>query len=311
MNCHKARRDADEYVAAGMNSSHFGPHYGIAGDLFNGTNAIEYDGKVQGGASSHLYILENSCASCHMQATDRNNDPFHNKAGEHTFKVMWDNDTPDDHGDDVALTGACYDCHGPLESFDIPTVDYNYDGVIEGLQTEVEHLLHALAMKLPPYGEPTVVRDTDLEYTEAEVKALYNYMCVEEDGSHGMHNPRYITQLLKASIEDLSDPYTGLFNGANIPVGGDWFYSQWFEFYSPQGEPGWIYHFEHGHLYVQGDSSAIYLYDVRTGSWRWTSEEIYPLMYDIDAGTWMYYSGRYAGMRYFWDYTAGDWTVVE
>ncbi|MEX0324884.1 MAG: hypothetical protein AB3N33_02220 [Puniceicoccaceae bacterium] len=311
MNCHKARRDADSYTDRGVTSSHFGPHYGVQGDIFNGTNLVEFDGKVQGGASSHLYILENSCASCHMQATDRNNDPFHNKAGDHTFKIVWDNDTPEDHSDDVPLTGGCYQCHGPLDTFDIPTVDYNYDGHLEGLQTEIHHLLEALAMKLPPYGEPRVVRDPDLEYTPMEAKALYNYMAVEEDGSHGMHNPRYVAQILKASIEAVSDPYTGLFNGANIPVGGEWYYSQWFEFYAPQSTPDWIYHFEHGHLYVTGDSSTIYLYDVRTNSWRWTNEEVYPLMYDVGAGTWMYYSGRYAGMRYFWNYNAGDWVVVE
>lgn len=310
MNCHKARRNAEEYVANGVTSTHFGPHYGVQGDIFNGTNLIEFDGKVQGGASAHLYILENSCATCHMQPTNRD-DAWHNEVGDHTFNMMWDNGTPEDHDDDVAMTAGCYQCHGPLDSFDIPTVDYNYDGHLEGLQTEIHHLLEALAMKLPPYGEPTVVRDPSLDYTENEAKALYNYMAVEEDNSHGMHNPRYVAQILKASIEALSDPYTGLFNGANIPVGGEWFYSQWFEFYAPQSSPGWIYHFEHGHLYVTGDSSTIYLYDVRTNSWKWTNEEVYPLMYDVTAASWLYYSGRYAGMRYFWNYKQGDWNVVE
>ena len=105
MNCHKSRRNAVEYVEGNV-SSHYGPHYGIQGDLFNGTNAIEYDGKVKGGASAHLYATENACATCHMQGTS-SDDAFNNLAGGHTFKVAWDNDTPDDHHDEQLSTATC------------------------------------------------------------------------------------------------------------------------------------------------------------------------------------------------------------
>jgi len=308
MNCHKARRNAVEYVQGNV-SSHYGPHYGIQGDLFNGTNAIEYDGKVSGGASAHLYATENACATCHMQGT-ASSDPFNNMAGGHTFKMAWDNDTPDDHHDDVPLTAVCVDCHGPTDTFDLPRSDYNLDGVTEGLQTEVHHMLEVLALLLHPVGSPDVVRgDSDHEYTDKEKKALYNYMCVEEDGSHGMHNPSYITAILKASIEDMANPFLDILGGMNVPVGGEWFYS-WFEYYSPQAD-GWVYHFEHGHISIAGDADNIYFYEDNTGKWRYTNESLYPVIYDLESSQYMYYSGKWKDMRHFYLYDTGEWIIIE
>ncbi|MFO7725320.1 MAG: cytochrome c3 family protein, partial [Oceanipulchritudo sp.] len=114
LNCHKGRQDAESYVEGDV-SSHFGPHRSVQGDMFNGTNGIEY-GKVMSGASAHLYAVEDSCVGCHMQSVDSDN-PAANMAGGHTFKMVWDGETPDDHDDDMAMVGACVDCHGPVDDF--------------------------------------------------------------------------------------------------------------------------------------------------------------------------------------------------
>ncbi len=308
LNCHKGRQDAESYVEGDV-SSHFGPHRSVQGDMFNGTNGIEY-GKVMSGASAHLYAVEDSCVGCHMQSVDSDN-PAANMAGGHTFKMVWDGETPDDHDDDMAMVGACVDCHGPVDDFDMARADYNYDGVVEGIQTEVQHLLEALAMKLPPIGEPTMQIDTSYPYSDAEKKALFNYKAVSDDGSYGIHNPRYITGLLTASIEDLSDPFNSVFNGTNIPLGGEWFYSPWFEFYAPNGSAGWIYHYEHGHLFVSGDAETIWLYEARTGQWRYTTPDTYPVMLSPDTGQWLYYAGRdAANKRMFYDFATGEWIVI-
>jgi nitrate/TMAO reductase-like tetraheme cytochrome c subunit len=307
MNCHKSRRDAESYVQGNV-SSHFGPHYGIQGDLFHGTNAIEY-GKVSSRASGHLYGTENSCATCHMNVGDLGDAPA-NSAGGHTFRVVSENGTPDDHSDDIDMVSGCVECHGPMDSFDYFKADYNLDGIAEPIQTEVHHLLEALALLLPPVGEPEAHPNPDLEYTDAQKKALYNYLCAEEDGSFGMHNPKYITGILKASIEDLSDPFNALFSGINVPVGGEWFYSTWFDFYSPQEEAGWIYHFEHGHLFVQGVPGLIWIFEDRTQTWRYTSEDLYPIMYSPNTG-WVYYAGVRGFDRMFYSYATGEWSFFE
>lgn len=307
VNCHKGRQNSETYVQGNV-SSHFGPHYGIQGDLFHGTNAIEY-GKVAGGPSAHLYAVQDSCAGCHMNTGNLGDAPA-NSAGGHTFRVVSLNGTPDDDSDDIDMVGACTDCHGPIESFDMVRGDYNLDGVAEGVQTEVHHLLEALAMLLPPIGEPTMTINTSYPYSDKEKKALYNYLCAEEDGSFGLHNPRYITGILKASIEDLKDPFNPMFSGMNIPVGGEWFYSSWFDFYAPQAEEGWIYHFEHGHLFVQGTPEMIWLYEDRSGTWRYTSKDLYPVMYSPDGG-WVYYAGVRGMNRMFYYYGTGEWMMIE
>ncbi|MFT5086992.1 MAG: putative CXXCH cytochrome family protein [Planctomycetota bacterium] len=197
MNCHISRRDADTYTE--QYSGHFGPHHGPQTDMLVGTNAVEYDQNIA--SSPHLFALENACATCHMAGVE-GDDPSRTHAGGHTFRPVFDNGTPDDPSDDVDLTATCVACHGEIDSFDIPTQDYDGDGTVEGVQSEVEGLMHALAMELPPIGEPMV--EVTEEYTPAELKASYNYLFVEEDGSMGVHNTRYAVGILKESFKDLT-----------------------------------------------------------------------------------------------------------
>ncbi len=308
MNCHKARRDAEVYVQGNV-SSHYGPHYGVQGDLFNGTNAIEY-GKVMGGPSAHLYVGGDSCVNCHMQSISRD-DPAVNMVGDHTFKMNWDpNGTPDDHHDDIPMTGMCADCHGPMDDFNMVFYDYNLDGMTEGVQTEVHHLLDSLAMLLPPYGEPTVIRDGDYPYTDAEKKALYNYMCVEEDHSFGIHNPDYITGILKASIEDLGDPLNSTLNGMNIPVGGKWFYSPWFGFYAPISSTDWAYHVDLGYLKLSESGDTIILYSDRTKKWYSTSKETWPILHDINMGEWIRVVGDGEDNTWYYRFATDEWVKM-
>lgn len=309
LNCHKGRRDAESYVQGNV-SSHFGPHHSVQADMFTGTNAIEY-GKVEGTPSAHMYAIENSCAGCHMQSLS-DDDPALYEAGAHTFKMVWDGGTPEDHADDVDMVGVCTDCHGPMEDFHLVRADYNYDGVYEPIQEEVEHLLHTLGMLLPPIGSPEAAPDPDYPYTDAQKKALYNYLCVEEDGSHGMHNPRYMTAILKASIEDLSDPYNSVFDGINVPSGGTWFYSKWFDYYAPSDFPaaGDIYHSQHGYQFVYGDAGAVWLYEPATRTWRYTTPEVYPDMYVPGTG-WTRFSGMHRLGRIFYKYDSAEWDYIR
>jgi hypothetical protein len=116
-----------------------------------------------------------------------------------------------DPSDDVHVTGACTECHGEIETFDLKRQDYDGNGIIEGVQTEVKHLLDKLAMLLPPYGSTTITPTS--AYTKPERKALYNHLFVLEDGSYGVHNVSYAVGLLKASIADL----TGDSNSDGLP----------------------------------------------------------------------------------------------
>jgi hypothetical protein len=94
---------------------------------------------------------------------------------------------------------------------------------INGLQTEVEALIEQLRDLLLAKG--SLAAETEYEigddgviieevvvgyhpvvgnYPAAEASALWNYILIEiEDGSLGVHNPRYTKDLLEASIAAL------------------------------------------------------------------------------------------------------------
>ena len=87
---------------------------------------------------------------------------------------------------------ACTGCHTGLTDF-----DYN------GVESEIEELLADLgvalttAEMLDAEGHPVA----PVTYQADSVGALWNYLLVEEDRSHGIHNPAYAKALLEASLE--------------------------------------------------------------------------------------------------------------
>jgi hypothetical protein len=136
--------------------------------------------------------------------------PSFTHAGGHTFNMKWET------GAEVhEMKEACVECHGEVEGFDFKRQDFDGDGIVEGVQTEVKGLMDKLALLLPPYGSTVIPTDTPTirNYTRPELKALYNYLFVLEDGSYGIHNLSYAVGLLKASIADL----TGDANGDGLP----------------------------------------------------------------------------------------------
>jgi hypothetical protein len=281
MQCHISRRDAEDYVLE--NHGHYGPHHGPQTDMIAGSNAVQF-GKYIPSSTGHLLATEKSCATCHMQALSSDNPAKTagiSGAGSHTFRMVWNGDTPDDPSDDVHQTGVCAECHGPTDTFDIMTrKDFDGDGVAEGIQTEIHDLLHELAMLLPPYDQPTVDDPTD-DYTQAQRSAVYNYLFVEEDGSLGVHNPQYAAGVLNASIAALTadDALDNAVGGTT--VGGGWNLSGWLGYYSLIFDGNWIFHQYHGPLYLApstGSNDLVQLYDPVIGDWLLTSPERYPLV---------------------------------
>ncbi len=210
MNCHHDRNSAEDQVKAGVS------HHSMQADMLFGTNAIQYGMRMP--SSRHWDVTSNTCVTCHMQDTPAGMDTNAlNKVGGHTFSIGWHNGTTN-----VYLTGACAGCHGTLTSFNFGGEDYDQDGVVEGVQQEVSDMLYELSMLLPPVGSPTITKNliyppnevvggvtnvVNDSYTNAlqisRKKAYYNWNFVTEDGSLGVHNPKYAVALLRASIDDL------------------------------------------------------------------------------------------------------------
>ena len=200
LNCHQSRQDAVPYVTNYLSglSSRFGPHHGPQGDMLIGTNAYTWGETLD--QSPHFAAIENACIGCHMY---QNSNPLNpeTSVGGHTFSMV--NGLGEDNVE------ACSDCHGNIGTdFDQKkmyingSADLDKNGTAEGLQIEIEGLLHQLAMLLPPVGQPTV-GTIDSSYTLDMAGAQFNYKQVEEDRSLGMHNPRYTVGLLYLSIGKL------------------------------------------------------------------------------------------------------------
>lgn len=217
-NCHSSRNGSvtnslvnyPQGLPTWNGGSSFGPHDSPQADMLEGVNAVTY-GKVIP-SSPHANVVSDTCAGCHMQPV-ASSSPAFTEAGGHTFKMSYVNT----NGQEVALTTVCAQCHGNLTTFDFPVADYNGDGVIEGVQTEVQHLLDKLSTLLP---NSSGAIDGQIKspspkttWTQQQLEAGYNYQFVKNDGSMGIHNAAYAVGLLKASIADL----TGDANGDGLP----------------------------------------------------------------------------------------------
>jgi hypothetical protein len=197
MQCHQARVNASTYVNSTAGSAHYGPHEGPQADMLMGTNGYTYGQSIP--TSAHQFVVPNTCVTCHMQEV-ATTDPGFLHVGDHTFTPSY---TPTG-GQKEMLVAACQTCHGPdVTTFDFPLFDYNGDGVIQGVQTEVQSLLDKLSTLLPPNNSVKTSLSIDSTWNQHQLQAAYNWQFVNNDGSRGIHNTAYAVGLLKASIEDL------------------------------------------------------------------------------------------------------------
>jgi hypothetical protein len=192
------------------NGSSFGVHDSTAGDMIEGVNAYTYGKEIPSG--SHNAVIPNVCVGCHMQPVAPDHPAF-TKAGGHTYSMSY----PVVSGGvtkTVDLVDVCVKCHGHIEEFNFARKDYDGDGVIDGVQTEVQHLLDNLSRLLPNstyradgnYVADGLVKSPSVKtnWQTKFLQAAWNWQFVNVEGSKGIHNAPYAVGVLKASIADLT-----------------------------------------------------------------------------------------------------------
>jgi hypothetical protein len=228
MQCHHSRNGAaatnienyQQGKPTWAGGSSFGVHDSSQADMLLGMNAITYGLDIP--SSAHRYSVTNTCVGCHMQEVPSTSPAF-TKAGGHTFKPSYET-VVNGVTNKVDLVEACVRCHGEIEDFDMKRDDYDGDGVIEGVQTEVKDLLAKLTTLLPnsTYQSNGVYVADGLAKTSVSTKtnwptkflnAAYNWQFVIRDASYGIHNTPFAVGLLRASIADL----TGDYNQDSLP----------------------------------------------------------------------------------------------
>ena len=196
--CHQSRRDVNTTVVAGVElSSHWGPHYSNQADMLIGENSYEYDGYTYT-KSPHSNVATNGCVDCHMSSA------LHSSVGGHS----WNMENEDREFENIGGCNASTCHNGAVSTLDIlAAADFDGDGSIEGIQTEVHGMMDSLHVLLEDAGlvdedghpvEDRVVSTAD------SAGALYNFLFVEEDRSFGVHNTDYAVGLLQSSINFLN-----------------------------------------------------------------------------------------------------------
>jgi hypothetical protein len=200
-NCHHSRTDVRTIADNQPINSRFGPHYGVQGDLLNGSGGFEFPGEGYSFASSpHALVVTNACVGCHM-GNPRTHVGY--DLGGHSVNMTSESTSE-------TLVGLCADasCHGAAAtSYDFTAdEDYDMDGTIEGYQTEIDGLIDSLGQLLYAQGvvNSSYVPVTDTLDDANLAGAVYNFVYLEEDRSHGVHNFNYARDMMLNSIDYVS-----------------------------------------------------------------------------------------------------------
>jgi hypothetical protein len=190
--CHRSRVDITNYVAPTGNkitSVHWGPHEGPQADVFTGAGGYHYANHSYG-ESTHQQKL--SCTDCHMMDVAENGN-----VPDHSFNPR---------------IAACTSCHVGATTYDIN----GFESQVQSAMTQIETYLNGQGLLTRAQTAPYLPLDAsqlgdgnwDLDQpvpggtleggllTQDQAGALYNYILVARGGAYGVHNPRYVAQLL-------------------------------------------------------------------------------------------------------------------
>lgn len=131
--------------------------------------------------------FKNDCAGCHMKSPD-NKDNL-NKFGSHTFKMT---ETGNKENYNLA---ACKNCHGKMNLNEIT----KFEKTVENYLAEIEKLL-------PKNKDGEFKKPADKSLTKIQSQASRNYHLIKFDKSNGLHNPGYVKNILKLTLNKLKNP---------------------------------------------------------------------------------------------------------
>lgn len=219
-NCHRSRTEANAALKGPINIR-FGPHHGPQGDVLVGNNMLELAG-VKLAKSNHFGAAQEACVRCHMYSGNAVIGTTVNQWGGHSFSMS--TFKKDENGNFILDSNgrkipdkdnmeACAQCHGSTFGTSFEDVkfflngngDHDNDGVVEGLQKEVEGMIEKIMASLPHKADGTLDGPKS-GWTQDQLSAYWNAITAEEDKSGGIHNPKYIVTALKGAMNLLGIP---------------------------------------------------------------------------------------------------------
>ena len=135
-----------------------------------------------GQRSAHSYIPD-TCSECHLIRTDPPAEFSYNLGGtNHSF---------------AASTAICSQCHASVDGDALQAANQASLGALEDRIDAIETALGF------DDDDPATFTDN----TETLVKARWNALLLEEDLSHGVHNPSFFKDVIAATYKALNDAY--------------------------------------------------------------------------------------------------------
>ncbi len=210
-NCHYSRYSVLTKVTNNASKlygygNHYGPHGNPQADMFFGSNGYQFGDTSFTGVGTHQG-LEDACVTCHMQERPKHAPTtvtMNNLSHSFTF------DTLNAAANNYKPTDVCSGCHGEIEDFNDVKAGYDYDrnGKIEGVQTEVQGMLTKLKLILPKDSTGEVISASPTHADSVAIAAggqalmgrIWNYWLVTNDKSMGVHNTKYAVALLYKSL---------------------------------------------------------------------------------------------------------------
>jgi len=108
----------------------------------------------------------------------------------------------------------------------------------------------------------------------------------------------------------ISLPSSSSWWDAATDLGSGWRNSSWFGIFNVTYYP-WIYHKQHGWMYVYGnDPTSMWLWTSDMG-FLWTGSGTYPWLWSDTQQTWLYYSAGTSAPRYFYNSKTQKWVTVN
>jgi hypothetical protein len=207
MNCHRSRVSSNATIKPNSPpyfgfKARFYPHHSNQADMLMGQNAWQFGDNTISGVNTHMN-LPDGCATCHMAM--RNNRPNH----------TWSMDASDPNYQLPAPrnfnpVSACVGCHGNISDYNDIMAGYDYDknGRIEGVETEIAGLMATLKARLPKDSTGTVIGEGSVTKADSAaingrldlVTGIWTYWWVYMDKSNGMHNAKYTVSILQKAL---------------------------------------------------------------------------------------------------------------
>jgi hypothetical protein len=200
--CHKSRKDVTNYIKPTGNATrsvHWGPHEGPQSDIYTGKGGYHYAG-VSYGNSSHQ-ALEKGCVSCHMPETAGVNQGV----GDHSFYPQLS----------ACTMSGCHAGDAPT-NFDINGGQSTIKAMIRELRTALNTKGWLTRSDAAPWDPLTAAQLADDDFALDEPNpdltglagddagALYNYILIARGSAGGLHNPRYVKELIYDSVKSVT-----------------------------------------------------------------------------------------------------------